>query len=112
MELFEGNLFELLPPACSVTSRPSRAGATRRADRTVQREKGLATEKALTVEKAFAKAVELPRRLRRQGCHCGACHSCLENARWEKIFNEKFADPTYYKKRGPAFSSPLSEAGG
>jgi hypothetical protein len=106
MELFEGNLFELLPPACSVTTRPSRAGATRPVERAAP------AEKAVASEKAFAKAVELPKRLRRQGCHCGACHSCTENARWERIFNEKFADPTYYKKRGPQFSSPLSEAGG
>jgi len=33
---------------------------------------------------------------RRSVCRCGKCQSCLDNARWERIFNEKFADPTYY----------------
>jgi hypothetical protein len=31
-------------------------------------------------------------------CACGACQPCLDNARWDRIFNEKFADPTYYGK--------------
>jgi hypothetical protein len=100
MELFEGNLQDLLPldrPA--VSTRPSRAGTSRHAPR------------ADSAGKAFAKAVALPKRLRRQGCACGSCQICLENARWERIFNEKFADHSYYSKRGPQFSSPLSEAG-
>lgn len=29
-------------------------------------------------------------------CRCGVCETCVENARWERIFQEKFADPTYY----------------
>ena len=29
-------------------------------------------------------------------CSCGACARCRDNARWERIFNEKFADPSYY----------------
>jgi hypothetical protein len=29
-------------------------------------------------------------------CTCGTCKQCLENARWERIFNEKFGDPDYY----------------
>jgi hypothetical protein len=33
---------------------------------------------------------------RRRNCRCGQCERCLEDARWEKIFNEKFADPYYY----------------
>jgi|SRR5579862_1133345 len=41
-----------------------------------------------------AESVSRVRRLRR--CQCGACNRCLDNARWERIFNEKFADPTYY----------------
>lgn len=36
------------------------------------------------------------RTARRQPCQCGECKSCLDNARWDRIFNEKFADPTYY----------------
>jgi hypothetical protein len=30
------------------------------------------------------------------GCSCGACKRCLDNARWERVFSEKFADPSYY----------------
>ena len=101
MELFEGSLGDLLPLDCPATLRRlSRTGASRN------------TVRSTNAGKAFAKAVSLPKRLRRQGCACGACQTCRENARWERIFNEKFADPSYYQKRGPQFSSPLSEAGG
>ncbi len=44
----------------------------------------------------------------RRRCHCGACSTCLENARWEKIFNEKFADPNYYKPQPVRHTSSLS----
>ncbi len=43
----------------------------------------------------------------RKRCQCGVCTFCLENARWEKIFKEKFADPNYYKGMPIKFSSPL-----
>lgn len=46
--------------------------------------------------------------VRRRRCHCGACSSCLENARWERIFNEKFADPNYYKPQPVRHTSSLS----
>lgn len=36
---------------------------------------------------------------RRRGCTCGICRHCIENARWDKIFNEKFADPNYYRPK-------------
>ena len=29
-------------------------------------------------------------------CSCGVCARCRDNARWERIFREKFADPSYY----------------
>lgn len=32
-------------------------------------------------------------------CSCGICPTCQENARWERIFREKFEDPNYYKSR-------------
>ena len=32
-------------------------------------------------------------------CQCGTCRACLDNARWERIFQAKFADPTYYTLR-------------
>ena len=30
-------------------------------------------------------------------CQCGACGACQDNARWERIYNEKFASPEYYR---------------
>jgi hypothetical protein len=35
----------------------------------------------------------------RKRCACGTCNTCLDNARWDAIFNAKFADPDYYKAR-------------
>lgn len=35
---------------------------------------------------------------RRRPCQCGRCRACVDNARWERIFAEKFADPTYYNR--------------
>ena len=41
-------------------------------------------------------------------CQCGRCLQCLDNLRWERIFNEKFADPTYYGPLVMRGSSPLA----
>lgn len=41
-------------------------------------------------------------------CQCGQCAPCQENARWERIFSEKFADPEYYALSPVRFGSPLS----
>jgi hypothetical protein len=40
-------------------------------------------------------------------CRCKSCDSCLDEARWERIFREKFADPSYYNRRDHRTSSPL-----
>jgi hypothetical protein len=40
-------------------------------------------------------------------CRCGQCRQCLDNARWERIFNEKFADPYYYDPRPVRHASSL-----
>lgn len=40
-------------------------------------------------------------------CDCGTCKRCIENARWERIFNEKFADPDYYSSNMVRYTSPL-----
>jgi hypothetical protein len=37
-------------------------------------------------------------RHRGRRCACGTCTTCIENARWERIFREKFADPDYYTR--------------
>ena len=41
-------------------------------------------------------------------CKCGNCAVCRDNARWERIFQEKFADPTYYQEQAPKQGSSLS----
>ncbi len=40
-------------------------------------------------------------------CKCGRCRQCIENARWERIFAEKFADPDYYSRPMTHIASPL-----
>jgi len=44
-------------------------------------------------------------------CHCGTCPRCREEQRWERIFNERFADPDYYKNRPTHFGSSLGWLG-
>jgi len=43
----------------------------------------------------------------RKECRCGTCSQCIENERWEAVFNAKFADPDYYKARPVRHSSSL-----
>ncbi len=45
---------------------------------------------------------------RKRRCRCGECAECRENARWERIFAEKFADPDYYTLQVPRAVSPLT----
>jgi hypothetical protein len=52
----------------------------------------------------------LSRPQRRQYCNCGQCKWCLDNARWDRIFNEKFADPAYYGGIVVKHNSTLAEA--
>lgn len=40
-----------------------------------------------------------------RGC---TCRTCSENARWERIFQEKFADPSYYSHPTSRNGSSLS----
>jgi len=46
----------------------------------------------------------------RQHCRCGACKWCIDNARWDRIFNEKFVDHTYYATLPMRRSSSLAGA--
>jgi hypothetical protein len=48
------------------------------------------------------------RKSRRMTCRCGHCRQCLDNARWDRIFVEKFADPTYYTRSVIHTASPLT----
>lgn len=40
-------------------------------------------------------------------CRCGTCPRCIDNARWDRIFRQKFADPNYYEPKPVAFGSTL-----
>ena len=43
------------------------------------------------------------------GCPRGCtCRTCSDNARWERIFQEKFADPGYYSTPTTRNGSSLS----
>jgi hypothetical protein len=41
-------------------------------------------------------------------CRCGICKTCQDSTRWERIFQEKFADPDYYERRLPHQGSSLN----
>jgi hypothetical protein len=41
-------------------------------------------------------------------CACGKCRRCVDDARWERIYREKFADADYYADRPPVRGSSLS----
>jgi len=43
----------------------------------------------------------------RRRCQCGRCRSCVDDARWERIFAEKFVDPNYYGRVVVKAESPL-----
>ena len=44
------------------------------------------------------------------GCPSGCtCRTCCDNARWERIFQEKFADPGYYSNPTTRNGSSLSD---
>lgn len=34
----------------------------------------------------------------RDFCRCGVCRSCDSDVRWNRIYEEKFADPAYYSR--------------
>jgi hypothetical protein len=44
----------------------------------------------------------------RRRCRCGLCQTCIDNARWERVFNEKFADVEYYGGLRLVHRSPLA----
>jgi hypothetical protein len=44
----------------------------------------------------------------RRNCRCGLCGDCVENARWERVFQTKFADPEYYGGLRVRNTSPLN----
>ncbi len=44
----------------------------------------------------------------RRPCQCGVCRVCISNARWERLYNEKFADPAYYSGLRFSNRSPIT----
>ena len=63
---------------------------------------------ALRVRRGAQHAAQRARRDRRARCKCGRCRQCLDAARWERIFAEKFADPNYYTRQTTHQASPLT----
>jgi hypothetical protein len=60
------------------------------------------------VESGFWSVYEAPaHKAVNRRCKCGNCYKCLEAARWESVFQKKFADPFYYSSRGLPQSSPF-----
>jgi hypothetical protein len=57
-------------------------------------------------------AAPIARQIKRGGlksrCSCRTCATCADNARWERVFNEKFADPSYYQPRVVTLGSSLA----
>jgi hypothetical protein len=51
---------------------------------------------------------EQTRPYRSRICSCGACGQCQDNARWNRIFDEKFADPSYYGRISVRHNSSLA----
>jgi len=43
----------------------------------------------------------------RKRCACGKCVQCLDEAKWNRIFDEKFKDPEYYTRTDTRRGSPL-----
>lgn len=41
-------------------------------------------------------------------CSCGTCGRCRDNDRWNRIFDEKFADPSYYGRVSIRHNSSLA----
>jgi hypothetical protein len=70
------------------------------------RAKPLGARKAARAHAELAR--ESSRPTSRTRCRCGVCRKCQEDARWERIFIEKFADPMYYAERLPSLGSPLA----
>ena len=63
---------------------------------------------ALRVRRSAQDAAQRARRGRRARCKCSQCRQCLDDARWERIFAEKFADPNYYTRPITHTTSPLA----
>jgi hypothetical protein len=44
-------------------------------------------------------------------CRSGKCQNCLESIRWDRLFEQNFADPYYYRRRQVLWPvTPLADA--
>ena len=50
-------------------------------------------ESTVSANEAECKTAPDGNKLRCDSGKCGTCARCLDNAKWDRIFNEKFADP-------------------
>jgi hypothetical protein len=41
-------------------------------------------------------------------CLCRRCDTCIENARWDRIFREELADPSCYSRHQAGNSLPMA----
>jgi hypothetical protein len=88
-------------------------GWTEAASRRDRRRHGSQSPAAPKQDLAPSRLSEEPqpkRRDRPHVCRCGACARCLDNARWNRVFEEKFADPSYYGGIFVRHNSPLAGA--
>ena len=93
MGLIDHRLIDRLTPACEATDARPRRPAGPRMRKTADQ----------PIERVYQAPAYKTRR-----CRCGVCKGCLDNARWERIFAEKFADPTYYSGPVIRHESPLN----
>ena len=68
---------------------------------------GVHLDRLQIMDNQIISAVPVPQTTSRTPCYyrdgatdkrCGMCGWCADNARWERIFQTKFADPHYYKR--------------
>jgi hypothetical protein len=67
-----------------------------------------ATAKPSRIRAQAARGAAPARRAPLKRCKCGKCRVCLDNARWELVFQQKFADPYYYALHPPRHVSSLN----
>jgi hypothetical protein len=109
-QIVEAALYKLLPMQTPVQL-PSAPPVAPEAFYPPARQPTVAREAARTSgERVPVKRMGGSRPERRRYCKCGQCEWCLSNARWDRIFNEKFAYPAYYGHLVVRHNSTLAEA--
>ncbi|HEX3745898.1 MAG TPA: hypothetical protein VHW09_18280 [Bryobacteraceae bacterium] len=82
--------------------------------REIEQLKASATRRRRTTRPVMTKNSEPARyesaRHKSRRCGCGECATCKDNARWERIFAEKFADHNYYGSLAIRRESPLHQS--